>query len=89
VIDRINDLATATVMADGFLTDSTESLTRNDELILQRVSLFVNGREYMNDLSLFAGGAFERTKDIIDRCQRPEVRIMVRLLVAHSVLANK
>jgi hypothetical protein len=89
VIDRINDVATATVMADGFLTDSMEPLTRNDELILKTVSLFVNGREYTKALSLFAGGAFERTKEITDRCQRPELRIMLRLLVAQSVLANK
>jgi hypothetical protein len=89
VIDRINDLATATVMADGFLTDSMEPLTRNDELILKTVSLFVNGREYTKALSLLAGAAFERTKEITDRCQPPELRIMLRLLVAQSVLADK
>lgn len=89
VIDRINDLVAATVMGDGFLTDSTEPLTRNDELVLQTVSLFVNSREYTKGLSLLAGGAFEHARDIIDRCQRPELRILMRLLLAQSVLTGK
>jgi len=88
LVEPLNNLADATVVVDGFLTE--DRLSRDGELLLQPLSESFNGmlEDEGAGLSLLARVEFDQTLIIVDRLRRPEVRILARLFVARSVLSS-
>src|ERR1043165_7988083 len=89
VIDQLNELLGAAVLLYGF---SSEEFVRDDEVMLKplvTILSFAGGGfiQYNGDLALLARADFERTKNLVDKFQRDEVRIMMRLNLAQSILA--
>src|SRR5206468_1700071 len=81
-------LGAATVLG-GFFVDG---LVRDDEIMLEMIVTLLgfSGNEfsqYTTDLSALARADFERTKNLVDKLQRDEVRIVLRLILAQSILA--
>jgi hypothetical protein len=89
MIDQLNDIADATIIVDGFLTQ--ERFAREDELTLK--PLFASVSEIIEDsdagVALLARADFDRTRAIADSLRRPEVRIIGRLFIIQSVLSSK
>ncbi|MBC8028719.1 MAG: hypothetical protein H7Z16_01295 [Pyrinomonadaceae bacterium] len=88
MVDRLNQLADAVVVIDGFLND--EQLARGDQLLL--VPLAASWERVLEghrrELVWLALADFDRIKSVTDGFQRAEVRIMARLLLAQSVLSD-
>jgi hypothetical protein len=89
IVDQLNELLGAATVLGGFFVDG---LVRDDEIMLQMVITFLglSGNEfsqYTADLSALARADFERTKNLVDKFQRDEVRITLRLILAQSILA--
>lgn len=89
MVDRLNELADAAVVVDGFLTE--EQLARDDELELSLVSGYVDALpdETVEDFALLAQAKFDEMKQIADGFRRQELRVMARLLLARSVLTRR
>lgn len=87
LVEQLNNLADAAVAVDGFLTE--DRLSREGELLLQPLSESFRGmlEDEGTGLSLLARVEFDKTVIIVDRLQRPEVRILARLFVVRSVLS--
>jgi hypothetical protein len=43
-------------------------------------------QQYTSDINTLARADFDRTKALVDRFQRDEIRIMMRLMLAQSIL---
>ncbi len=88
-IDQLNDLIAAAILLGEFFGE--EEFVRDDELMVQPFVQMIDGfqQQFGKDLALLAQANFTRTKDIAEKFQRPEVRLLARLLVAQSVLAQK
>jgi hypothetical protein len=88
-IDQLNELADATAVVDGFMTD--EELTRDGQLRL-RALMNSFGQMVSVDAADFAPLAradFTRMKALADSFRRPELRIMAHLLLAESMLGAR
>lgn len=88
MIDQLNDIADATIIVDGFLTQ--EQFTREDELMLKPLVASIS--EIIEDsdagVASLVHADFDRTRAIAERLRRPEVRIMGRLFIIQSVLSR-
>jgi hypothetical protein len=88
-VDQLNELISAGIVLGEFFGE--EELVRDDEITFGIVGEFSDmfQKQFSKELALLATEDFKRTRDIADRFQRSEVRIMARLLVAQSVLGQK
>ena len=88
IIAQLNELATAAVIANGFLID--EEVARDDELRLLPLFESVNGvlDQKLADLASFADADFGRTKKLAESFQRNEVRILAYLLIVESLMVK-
>ena len=89
LVDRLDELADAAVVVDGFLTE--ERLARDGELKLKPVSDYVDALpdETAEDFALLARARFNEMKQTADGFRRAELRLMARLLLARSVLTRR
>ncbi len=87
-VDQLNELLAAGVVLGGFFA---EELVQDDEIMMEPLTAVSNElfNSYMGDFSALARADFERTRELADRFQRPEIRTIARLLVAQSVLSPK
>jgi hypothetical protein len=88
-IDQLNELIAAGILLGEFFGE--EDVVRDDELVIQPMFQIVEGfqQQFGKDLNLLARSNFTRTRDAAEKFQRYEVRLLARLLVAQSVLAQK
>jgi hypothetical protein len=90
IVDQLNELLGAATVLGGFFV---EELIRDDEIMLgpisQLFSLTSNDflQQYVGDVNALARSDFERTRALIDRFQRDEIRTLMRLLLAQSILS--
>jgi hypothetical protein len=89
IVDQLNELLGAAAILGGFFV---EELVRDDEIMLGPIMSFLNMSsgeigQYMNDLAALARADFERTRALVDKFQRDEVRITMRLMLAQSILS--
>jgi hypothetical protein len=89
IVDQLNELLGAATVLGGFFV---EELVRDDEIMLGPLSVFFNMasndllQQYIGDVNTLARADFDRTKALIDRFQRDEIRTMMRLMLAQSIL---
>ncbi|HEY0544081.1 MAG TPA: hypothetical protein VGC91_01700 [Pyrinomonadaceae bacterium] len=88
-IDQLNEIIAAGILLGEFFAE--EDAVRDDELVIQPFVQMVEAfqTQYGRDLNTLARANFTRTRDAAERFQRYEVRLLARLLVAQSVLAQK
>jgi hypothetical protein len=88
LLDQLNSLADAVLLADGFINE--EQLTRDDEFILWPLYASIEGfrEDDAGRLSELAHVDFERIRSAADRLQRPEIRALAHLLIAQSILCD-
>ncbi len=88
-IEQLNELISAAILLGEFFGE--EEFVRDDEVMVQPFVQMVESfqQQYGSDLALLARADFTRTRDAAEKFQRPEVRLLARLLVAQSVLAKK
>jgi hypothetical protein len=90
IVDQLNDLLGAATTLGGFFI---EELVRDDEIMLSPFSMLFNlasndfTNQYVGDLAALARADFDRTRALVDRFQRDEIRILMRLLLAQSILS--
>lgn len=89
IVDQLNELlGAATVLGEFF----SEELVRDDEIMLGPLSIFFNMssnvflQQYIGDVNALTRADFDRTKALVDRFQRDEIRTMMRLMLAQSIL---
>ncbi|MBA3438828.1 MAG: hypothetical protein H0T92_03040 [Pyrinomonadaceae bacterium] len=89
IIDRINEVLAATEVLDGFMGGN--AMFRDGELIMQPQNgqLEMIYYSYAREIGQLARHDFKRAKDVADRFQRTEARIMALLLVAQGVLGEQ
>jgi hypothetical protein len=86
VVDQLNELIAAAVVLGGFITDD---IIKDDEIMMEPLAMisthvFVS---YTGDVFALASRDFDRTKALVDRFHRDEIRNLARLLLAQSILA--
>ncbi len=89
MVDQLNELIAAGALLGGFFA---EEFVQDDEIAMDAMSMMLGSlasTEYAGDLATLAGADFERTKALADRFQRPEVRVIARLLIAQSTLSDQ
>jgi hypothetical protein len=91
LINQLDELAAATLVADGFVTE--EQFTRDDELILKQAiqSLEDDTDDDTRDegLAMLARSQFERLKAAADKFQHAELRTLAHLRLAEIVLTER
>lgn len=89
LVDQLNEVANAAVVVNGFITE--EQLARDGELELKFVRDYVDALsdEAAEDFALLTRARFDEMKQVADRFQRNELRIMARLLLVRSLLAQQ
>jgi hypothetical protein len=91
IVDQLNELLGAATVLGGFFV---EELVRDDEIMLGPLSMFFSMgmasnvllQQYIGDINTLARADFDRTKALVDRFQRDEIRTMMRLMLAQSIL---
>jgi hypothetical protein len=89
IVDQLNELLGAATVLGGFFV---EELVRDDEIMLGPLSMFFGVasnmllQQYVADITTLARADFDRTKALVDRFQRDEIRTMARLMLAQSIL---
>jgi hypothetical protein len=92
IVDQLNELLGAATVLGGFFV---EELVRDDEIMLGPISQLFNLasndflQQYVGDINALARADFDRTKALIDKFQREEIRTMMRLLLAQSILSPR
>jgi hypothetical protein len=90
IVDQLNELLGAATVLGGFFV---EELVRDDEIMLgpisQLFSMASNDflQHYVGDINALARADFDRTKALLDKFQRDEIRTLMRLLLAQSILS--
>lgn len=90
IVDQLNELLGAATVLGGFFT---EELVIDDEILLGPILQFFNLtsndflQQYMGDISALARADFDRTKSLVDKFQRDEIRTIMRLLLTQSILS--
>lgn len=79
LIAQLDELASAAVVVDGFLTDSDGTLARRNELLLTEIQSLLDRQQHGERIHHFTRADFARTVNAIGRFQRPELRLMARL----------
>ncbi len=87
-IDQLNELISAGILLGEFFAE--DDVIRNDELLIVFVGQLSESfqSQYSKDLGALATADFARTRDVAEKFQRFEVRLMARLLIAQSVLVQ-
>jgi hypothetical protein len=89
IVDQLNELLGAATVLGGFFV---EELVRDDEIMLGPLSMFFGAasnvllQQYVADITTLARADFDRTKALVDRFQRDEIRTMARLMLAQGIL---
>ncbi|HEV7373722.1 MAG TPA: hypothetical protein VGN95_03325 [Pyrinomonadaceae bacterium] len=89
IVDQLNELLSAATVLGGFFV---EELVRDDEIMLGPLSMFFSMasnvllQQYIGDINALTRADFDRTKALVDRFQRDEIRTMMRLMLAQSIL---
>jgi hypothetical protein len=89
IVDQLNELLGAATVLGGFFV---EELVRDDEIMLGPLSMFFGAasnvllQQYVVDITTLARADFDRTKALVDRFQRDEIRTMARLMLAQGIL---
>ena len=90
IVDQLNELLGAATILGGFFV---EELVRDDEIMLGPISQLFSLtssdflQQYVGDISALARADFDRTRTLIDRFQRDEIRTLMRLMLAQSILS--
>jgi hypothetical protein len=90
IVDQLNELLGAATVLGGFFV---EELVRDDEIMLGPISQLFSAasndflQQYVGDINALARSDFDRTKALIDKFQRDEIRTLMRLLLAQSILS--
>lgn len=89
LVDQLNEVASAAVVVNGFITE--EQLARDDELELKFVREYVDSLsdEAVEDFAMLTRARFDEMKQVANRFQRNELRIMARLLIVRGVLTQQ
>ena len=87
IIDRANDNISKLLLLDKIVRTGA---VKNGEIIMQDpgVPLDFALIKYGRGVVALANADFSRTKSLADRFQRNELKIMARLLIAHSILTS-
>jgi hypothetical protein len=92
LIDQANELIQAAALLDKFgSTNGAPKLFQSGEIMLQRAGGGSTGaisQRYGRALAQLASTDFDRLKGVADRFQRPEIRLLARLLAAQGVLGK-
>jgi len=84
IVSHFNELLGAAEVLNGF----DEQYYKDGELLWQSTSLSNVVSQVINDLGQLAPEQFDRVKEISERFQRPEVRMMAQLAAARAVLSD-
>ena len=86
VVEQVNELLGAAIILGGFFT---EEFIRDDEVMLEPIAMVTTEffNQYVGDIRALARADFERTKALANKFQRDEIRIMVQLVIAQSILS--
>jgi hypothetical protein len=89
LIDQANDMLAAAALLEKF--GSGQGIFRKGEMLLQPGLNNLGGQyaRFIKALSELARVNFDRTRATADRFSRDEVRLMARLIIAQSVLADR
>ncbi len=87
IVDRANDDISKLLLLDKIVKSGA---TKNGEIMLSqpRMPLDFEMLKYGPGVVALANADFSRTKALADRFQRPELRILARLLLAQSILRS-
>ncbi|PYS84993.1 MAG: hypothetical protein DMF70_04840 [Acidobacteria bacterium] len=87
IVDRANDDISKLLLLDKIVKSGA---TKNGEILLSqpRMPLDFEMLKYGPGVVALANADFSRTKALADRIQRPELRILGRLLLAQSILRS-
>jgi len=85
-IDQINELITASALLANF--GSSPSMIKDDEFVVDSYSNIPFGFSALSsrDIRTLAQVDFNRTREMFDKFQRPEIRIAAYLLISGSIL---
>ncbi|HEY0320618.1 MAG TPA: hypothetical protein VGC66_06695 [Pyrinomonadaceae bacterium] len=91
VVDQANDMISAAALLDKFSAGGQGGMFRKGEMVLQPGFMTASTMftQYGRELGALARADFTRTKQVADRFQRNEVRLMARLMIAQSVLSDR
>lgn len=91
VVDEANDMISAAALLDKFSAGGQGGMFRKGEMVLQPGFMTASNMftQYGKELGALARADFTRTKQVADRFQRNEVRLMARLLIAQSILSDR
>ncbi|MDT4966257.1 MAG: hypothetical protein QOJ64_994 [Acidobacteriota bacterium] len=87
IIDQLNELLAAATVLGGFFVDE---LVQDDEIMLGPVGNLLSAglmQQYVGAIATIARADFDRTKALADKFQRDEIRTLMRLILAQSILA--
>lgn len=89
LIDQANEMLAAAALLDKF--GAGQGLFKRGELRLQPSFSQANGSygQYAKSLTSLVRADFERTRVLLDRFQRAEIRLLAQLLIAQSVLSDR
>jgi hypothetical protein len=84
--DQLNDLLRATALIANF--GGLPMTIKNDEFVIESSSIIPYGFATVSSRTIrtLALSNFDKTKEMFDRLQRPEVRIAAYLFMAKSIL---
>ena len=90
IVDQLNELLGAWITMGAFFS---EEMVKDDEIMLTALAMYLfmgagnSSTDYIGDLVALAHADFDRTKALVDRFQRDEVRTMMRLILAQGILS--
>jgi hypothetical protein len=88
LIDMTNDMLTAYALLSKY--NKSESMFRQGELIfLQGIGFGTPYLEFGKELKALAKFDFEKVENLTDRIRRDDMKILVRILLAQSILKEK
>lgn len=91
VVEQANEMISAAALLDKFSAGGQGGMFRKGEMVLQPGFMTASTMftQYGKELGALARADFTRTKQVADRFQRNEVRLMARLLIAQSILSDR
>jgi len=90
IVDQLNELLGAWITMGAFFS---EEMVKDDEIMLTALAMYLfmgagnSSTDYIGDLVALAHADFDRTRALVDRFQRDEVRIMMRLILAQGIFS--
>jgi hypothetical protein len=87
-VDQANELLAAVFLVGEFIAEG--EVVRDDEVAIFQMGRSLDGEigQYRVTVNALALADFKRMKGVADRFQRPEIRLLARLLVVQSVLVD-